>query len=274
MATTGLLLPERASKPRTRGLTLVIDNGVPARYFNDAIECGARFIDLVKFGWGTSLVSDALGDKIACLRELSIGYFFGGTLFEKFVQQQRVDAYYDYCRTYGCRYVEISNGTIALSNQDKARLISEFATDFQVLSEVGYKDVERSEQLDPATWIKYIAEDLEAGAHKVVTEARESGTSGICRANGEIRSGLIEEILGSGIAHDRLIFEAPNKAMQTYFIRRLGPNVNLGNIAPHDVISVETLRLGLRADTLLAFDEEVPPDQQEDRSRRSSALVP
>src|SRR5262249_28297363 len=174
--------------------------------------------------------------KIACLRELNIGYFFGGTLFEKFVQQHRVDAYYDYCSAYGCPCVEISNGTIALTNQDKARLIAEFARDFQVISEVGCKDAGRSEWMEPASWIAYIAEDLEAGATKVITEARESGMSGICRANGEIRFGLIEEILGSGIAHDRIIFEAPTKAMQAYFIRRLGPNVNLGNIAPHDVI--------------------------------------
>jgi phosphosulfolactate synthase len=255
MATSStLVLPERTAKPRTCGLTLVIDNGIPARYFRDAIECAARHIDLVKFGWGTPLVSDALETKLACLRELHIDYFFGGTLFEKYVHQRQVDTYYDYCRQHKCRFIEISNGTIALANPDKARFITEFAGEFEVVSEVGYKDTERSRHLRPAKWIEYIRADLEAGARYVIAEARESGTSGICLANGEVRYGLIEEILGSGIDHNRIIFEAPNKALQTYFIRRLGANVNLGNIALGDVIAVETLRLGLRSDTLLAFE--------------------
>jgi phosphosulfolactate synthase len=255
MATSStLVLPERTAKPRIRGLTLVIDNGVPARYFRDAIECAVRHIDLVKFGWGTPLVSDALEAKLACLRELHIDYFFGGTLFEKYVHQRQVDAYYDYCKLHRCRFVEISNGTIALANPDKDRFITEFAREFEVVSEVGYKDTERSRHLRPAKWIEYIRADLEAGASYAVTEARESGTSGICLANGDVRCGLIEEILGCGIDHNRIIFEAPNKALQTYFIRRLGANVNLGNIALGDVIAAETLRLGLRSDTLLAFE--------------------
>jgi phosphosulfolactate synthase len=160
----------------------------------------------------------------------------------------------DYCRRYGCRYAEISNGTIALSNADKAHLIERFAHEFYVLSEVGYKDSERSLHLPPAQWIAYIREDLAAGAERVITEARESGTSGIARPNGEVRYGLIEEILSSGIDSNSLIFEAPNKGLQTYFIRRLGTNVNLANIAMQDVIALETLRLGLRSDTLLDFE--------------------
>lgn len=254
MNVTPLVLPERAAKPRTRGLTLVIDNGAPLSYFQDVIESADGLIDLIKFGWGTSVVSDTLGKKIACLQAHQIDYFFGGTLFEKFLSQHLLDAYVDYCKQYGCRYVEVSNGTISLTNAEKARLISDLAYEFQVLSEVGYKDSERSLHMHPAQWIEYIRQDLAAGAARVITEARESGTSGICRPNGEVRYGLIEEILASDINPEKLIFEAPNKALQTYFIERLGSNVNLANIPMQDIISLETLRLGLRSDTLLMFE--------------------
>jgi phosphosulfolactate synthase len=255
MQVTDLVLPVRTAKPRARGLTIVIDSGLPAHYFQDAVESSGQLIDLVKFGWGTSVISDRLEEKIACLQRNGIGYFFGGTLFEKFYSQRKVDAYIAYCRRFACRYVEISNGTIALTNADKARVIADFAGDFTVLSEVGYKNSEASQLLHPAMWIEYIQQDLAAGASKVITEARESGTSGICRPDGELRYGLIEEILHSPIDADDLIFEAPNKTLQTHFIRRLGANVNLANIALGDVIPLETLRLGLRSDTLLAFDD-------------------
>lgn len=245
----------RTAKPRARGLTVVIDSGIPARTFQDAIESAAPYIDLVKFGWGTSIISDQLEQKIACLQQHNIGYFFGGTLFEKFYSQGKASAYVTYLRRFGCRFVEISNGTISLSNEDKARAVADFAHDFTVLSEVGYKNSDASQRLHPAKWIEYIQQDLAAGARKVITEARESGTSGICRPDGELRYGLIEEILQSSIDADDLIFEAPNKSLQTYFIRRLGANVNIANVALHDVIPLETLRLGLRSDTLLAFDD-------------------
>ncbi len=254
MQQTGLILPIRSAKPRTHGLTILIDSGLPARQFEDAIESAEAIVDLVKFGWGTSIVSDHLERKIACLREHRIGYFFGGTLFEKFYQQHKVGDYYDYCMRHGCEYVEISNGTIDLPNEEKARVITDFARDFQVLSEVGYKDSEQSQMLAPSMWVAYIQQDLAAGASKVLLEARESGTSGICRPDGTLRYGLIEDIIHSGIQTDDLIFEAPNKTLQTTFIRRLGPEVNLANIAFTDIIALETLRLGLRADTLLAFD--------------------
>jgi phosphosulfolactate synthase len=253
MNPTALALPERAAKPRARGLTLVIDTGLPLAYFEDVVESAGSLIDFIKFGWGTSVVSGTLERKIGCLRDHEIEYFFGGTLFEKFVSQGLLDEYVAYCRRCGCRWVELSNGTIDLSNTEKARLIADFARDFRVLSEVGYKDSERSLHLHPARWIEYIQQDLAAGAAYVITEARESGTSGICRPDGEVRFGLIEEILASGIDSDRLIFEAPKKDLQTYFIRRLGTNVNLANIAAQEVISLETLRLGLRSDTLLTF---------------------
>jgi phosphosulfolactate synthase len=251
MNIAGLALPERSQKPRTHGLTIVLDNGVPAQYFEDMIAGTSRLVDLVKFGWGTALVTDQLEAKIASVRRHGVDFFFGGTLFEKFYSQRKVDVYYDFCRRHRCRYVEVSNGTVELSNRDKAGFIRDFAGEFRVLSEVGYKDTERSQNLPPAKWIEYMREDLAAGATKVITEARESGTSGICRPDGEVRYGLIEEIMGSGLRVEDIVFEAPNKQLQVYFIKRAGPNVNLANIALTDPIPLETLRLGLRSDTLL-----------------------
>lgn len=271
MQVTDLVLPARTAKPRARGLTIVIDTGLPAHYFQDAVESASRYIDLVKFGWGTSVISDQLEQKIACLQQHDIGYFFGGTLFEKFYSQRKISAYVAYCQRFACRYIEISNGTIALTNADKARVIADFAREFTVLSEVGYKNTEASQRLHPAKWIEYIQQDLAAGARKVITEARESGTSGICRPDGELRYGLIEEILQSSIDADDLIFEAPNKTLQTHFIRRIGANVNLANVALGDVIPLETLRLGLRSDTLLDF-EDMPGDNSESLNGVKSLL--
>lgn len=255
MYSTGLLLPARSVKPRTRGLTVLLDPGVSTRHFVDVVESAAGLIDFVKFGWGTSVVTDHLEAKIACLQRLGVDYFFGGTLFEKFYQQHKIQAFYDFCAHFSCRYLEISNGTIELSNAEKAHVIADFAGEFHVLSEVGFKDSDQSQMLSPARWITYIRQDLAAGADKVLLEARESGTSGICQPDGALRYGLIEEIVESGIDPDRLIFEAPNKTLQTTFIRRLGPEVNLANIPFADAIALETPRLGLRSDTLLAFDE-------------------
>ncbi|HLY31460.1 MAG TPA: phosphosulfolactate synthase [Ktedonobacterales bacterium] len=256
MSASTLALPTRAAKPRVRGLTILIDPGLPVHYFEDVIESAGSYIDLVKFGWGTAIVTERLEEKIACLRRNGVDYFFGGTLFEKFYRQRKISDFYAMCKQYDCRYVEISNGTIDLTNEDKARIITHFASEFNVLSEVGYKDSDRSQMLPPSAWITYIREDLAAGAQKVITEARESGTSGICRPDGELRYGLIEDILTSGIDSNALIFEAPNKSLQTTFIRRLGSDVNLANIAFSDIISLETLRLGLRSDTLETFESD------------------
>lgn len=251
---SGLMLPQRAEKPRAHGMTILIDPGLPTHYFQDVVESAAPHIDLVKFGWGTSVITPHLDAKIASLQEQGIDYFFGGTLFEKFYRQQQVGAFVKFCRDHGCRYIEISNGTIDLSNADKARVIADFAGEFKVLSEVGFKDSEQSQMLSPAMWITYIRQDLDAGAWKVLLEARESGTSGICRPDGTLRYGLIEEIVESGVDVGDLVFEAPNKTLQTTFIKRLGPDVNLANVAFTDSIALETLRLGLRSDTLMLFD--------------------
>jgi phosphosulfolactate synthase len=251
-----LLLPRRAQKPRRDGLTMVIDNGAPTRLFEDVIESSGEYIDLIKFGWGTALVTPDIKRKAAVLQEHGVMFMFGGTLFEKHVLQDRFEEYRGLCHSCGCRYVEVSNGTIDLGHEQKTRYVARLAADFEVLAEVGFKDHPRSELFAPSQWIASIQADLDAGARAVILEARESGTSGICRPDGEVRFGLIEDILRAGLPVQKLIFEAPTKALQTYFIKRVGANVNLGNIALTDVLALESLRLGLRADTLI---------QQEDR---------
>jgi phosphosulfolactate synthase len=253
-----LQLPERTTKPRTRGTTALLDNGIPLERFRDVVSSFGAYIDFIKLGWCTGVLDAQVEAKFALAREADIEPHFGGTLFEKAVLQGRVDAFHRFCEQAGCRYIEISNGTIDLTNAEKARYVRDFSDDFRVLSEVGYKDTERSLQLHPARWIEFIQQDLEAGAHRIVTESRESGRSGICRENGEVRFGLIEEILDSGIDDEKLVFEAPNKHLQVFFIRRLGPDVNLANVSFNDVIALETVRLGLRADTLLTFDGRNP----------------
>ncbi len=236
-------------------MTVLIDNGVPESFFIDTIKSASDYIDFVKFGWGTSIVSLSLRNKISCLQEQRIGYFFGGTLFEKFLSQNKVDDYYDYCKSFGCGYVEISNGTLPLTNKEKARHIIAFSKEFTVFSEVGNKD--SSVTSSPSEWLEFIEEDIEAGAFKVITEARESGTSGICLANGEMRHDIVTDILSSGIPLERILFEAPTKKMQTAFIQLAGPNANLANIPFSDAIALETLRLGLRSDTFFLSEEAV-----------------
>jgi phosphosulfolactate synthase len=254
MNQTTLRLPRRASKPRATGLTMVIDGGLPRAYFADLITSAAPYIDLVKFGWGTAVVTRDLDAKIEVLRANEISFYFGGTLFEKYVLQGRFDDFRSFCLEHGGRHVEVSNGTIALSNSEKASYIGKLADDFTVVSEVGFKDPGRSEQLSPRQWIEAIDEDLAAGASLVTLEARESGRSGICRPDGELRFGLIEDVLASGIGVASLLFEAPTTALQAHFVTRLGPDVNLGNIPAPGVLGLETLRLGLRADTLSVFE--------------------
>ena len=246
-------LPSRATKPRSTGLTMVIDGGIPLRMFADIISSTPELIDFVKFGWGTAVVTGGLQQKIDVLREHGIGFYLGGTLFEKYVMQERFDDYKRFCVELGCEHVEVSNGTVTMSNAEKASYIRKLTGDFTVVSEVGFKDPDRSEQLPPSKWIEYINEDLAAGAKMVTLEARESGKSGICRPDGALRFGLIEDVLSAGVGQDRLLFEAPTTTLQTYFITRLGTDVNLGNVPASAVIGLETLRLGLRADTLTHF---------------------
>ena len=254
MNATALHLPRREEKPRGKGLTMVIDGGIPLGHFTDLVSSAAEYIDFVKFGWGTAIVTSNMHAKIDVLRANKIGFYFGGTLFEKYVLQGRFDDFRKFCDEHSCRHVEVSNGTISLSNSEKASYIRKLADDFTVISEVGFKDAARSEQLPPSMWVEYIREDTEAGASLVTLEARESGRSGICRPDGALRFGLIEDVLASEISQESLLFEAPTTALQAHFVTRLGPDVNLGNIPAHSVIGLETLRLGLRADTLAAFE--------------------
>jgi phosphosulfolactate synthase len=254
MHQTTLQLPQRAAKPRGTGLTMVIDGGIPLGQFTDLVSSGEEYIDFVKFGWGTAVVTSTLQAKIEVLSAHGIGFYFGGTLFEKYVLQYRFDDFRKFCLDHSAQHVEVSNGTISMSNSEKASYIRKLADDFTVVSEVGFKDPVRSEQLPPSRWVEYIREDLAAGASLVTLEARESGRSGICRPDGALRFGLIEDVLTSGISQDSLLFEAPTTALQAHFVTRIGPDVNLGNVPASAVIGLETLRLGLRADTLTAFE--------------------
>ncbi|MGH3167967.1 MAG: phosphosulfolactate synthase [Trebonia sp.] len=254
MIQTALTLPRRATKPRTTGLTMVIDGGLPLAQFRDLIELGGEYVDFVKFGWGTSVLTNCLEAKIGILKAHDIGFYFGGTLFEKFVFQGRLEDFRRFCHQYGCEHAEVSNGTVDMSNTEKATYVRKLALDFTVVSEVGFKDSGRSQQLPPSAWVEAIREDLDAGAQLVTMEARESGTSGICRPDGELRYGLVEDVLSSGVPGDKLLWEAPNTELQTYLIQRLGSDVNLGNVPAAGVIGLETLRLGLRSDTLTTFE--------------------
>lgn len=254
MLTDLLELPERTTRPRTRGITMVIDHGMSVASFEDHLRSTAELVDVVKFGWGTSLVTAGIERKVAVAHELGMRCYLGGTLFEKCVVQDRLDGYLDLCGRLGVDLVEVSNGVVPMGNTAKAAYIRKCAERFPVLSEVGFKDPDRSLRFSPSQWVDAIAEDLEAGSAMVITEARESGRSGICRADGELRYGLVEDIIGSGIDVDRILFEAPTRQLQTYFVTRLGANVNLGNIACDDVVPLETIRLGLRADTLEHFE--------------------
>jgi phosphosulfolactate synthase len=247
-------LPPRCQKPRSTGLTVMIDGGVPTGHFIDTIESFSPYIDFVKFGWGTSVVTPQLDQKIAALRVHDVNFYFGGSLFEKFLYQDRLDDFRRFCSNHGARFVEVSNGTIDLDDEAKARYVAELSRDFNVISEVGLKDQVKSELMAPALWVQAIRADLEAGAHLVTLETRESGKGGLCRPNGELRFGLVEEILTSGVDLERLIFEAPTVALQEYFIKRIGPDANFGNVAVNDVLGLETLRLGLRSDTLRELD--------------------
>ena len=247
-------LPNRAQKPRHVGLTMAIDKGLAHHLFADIIESESDYVDFVKFGWGTSSWTSSRLEKMAVLRAAGVDFYFGGTLFEKYVLQDQFSEFRDMCWYYDCRYVEVSNGTIDLSDAKKSEYVAELAKDFMVISEVGSKDQLKSENMAPNKWIGYISDDLDAGATLVTLETREGGKSGMCRPNGELRIGLVEEILTSGFDVDRLLFEAPSSDLQNYFVKRLGPNVNLGNVAPTDLVGLETIRLGLAQRDLLEFE--------------------
>jgi phosphosulfolactate synthase len=240
-------LPARPGKPRTEGLTHVIDKGLNLRDIEGLFDTGGAFVDIVKLGWGTSYVTNNLEKKIALYRHFETPVVCGGTLFEAVHARGRLDEFKSWLREHRFAHVEISDGTLEIEREVKLELIADFSRDFVVLSEVGSKD--EDVVFAPYQWVAWIKEELAAGAWKVITEGREGGTAGIYRPTGEMRTGLVDEIVHE-IAVSDLIFEAPTKASQAWFVKHFGPNVNLGNIPPDEVIPLETLRLGLRGDTL------------------------
>jgi phosphosulfolactate synthase len=223
----------------------VIDKGIGTRAWEDVLETSGEYIDIVKLGWGTSYVTPNLRAKLDLLRDKRV--VIGGTFFEAVIVQDKIDEYKRWLHELGLTHVEISDGVIDLPRERKLELIADLARDFTVLSEVGSKDEEVV--YAPYEWVQWIKEELEAGAWKVITEGREGGTAGIYRPTGEMRTGLVDEIVHD-IDVDLLLFEAPSKSSQAWFIRHFGPSVNLGNIPPDEVIPLETLRRGLRGDTL------------------------
>jgi phosphosulfolactate synthase len=228
----------------------VIDRGLSVAEVEGLLEVAGDSVDVVKLGWGTAVVSANLKPKLERYATHGIPVVLGGTLTELAIRQGRVEGLVGWLHELGLRHVEISDGTIALDPQVKSALIRRLGGEFTVLSEVGSKD--SSFIMAPYVWVEQIERDLEAGAWKVIAEARESGTAGIYRADGEVRTGLIDEIVHA-IDADRLIFEAPRREQQVWLLRQLGADCNLGNIAPDDVLSLETLRLGLRSDTVERF---------------------
>jgi phosphosulfolactate synthase len=240
-------LPERSAKPRDRGLTHVLDKGLSTAGVDGLMEVAGDAVDIVKLGWGTALVTGNLAAKLARYRAHDVPVVLGGTLTEIALRDGRVEGLIAWCKELGIGHVEVSDGTIDLTAERKRELVARLAREFTVFSEVGSKDDERI--MAPYRWVQQIEAELEAGAWKVIAEARESGTAGIFRPDGEVRMGLIDEI-AHAIDPAQMIFEAPQRAQQVWFIRRFGSEVNLGNIAPDDVLSLETLRLGLRSDTM------------------------
>ena len=243
-------LPHREVKPRSTGLTMVMDKGLSINEVNNLIESSGNYVDLIKLGFGTSLVSSKLKEKIKLYREAGMEVYLGGTLFEAFLVRGKVDDYIALLKEFGIKYAEVSDGSIELDHKLKCKLISLLAKDFTVLSEVGSK--EEGILIHPAKWISMMNKELDAGAVKVIAEARESGNVGIHHRDGKTHVMLVDRII-SKVNPGKILWEAPQKNQQVWFIKYFGANVNLGNIAPGDVIPLETLRLGLRGDTFFTF---------------------
>lgn len=250
MPLTDLLdLPDRAAKPRQQGLTHVLDRGLSLAEVDGLAEVAGDYADIVKLGWGTAVATGNLEAKLRRYRGHGMTAMLGGTLTELAIAQDRLERLVAWLHELEIEHIEVSDGTITLEHERKVQLIHRLAQEFTVLSEVGSKDNTRI--MAPFRWVEQIQAELDAGAWKVIAEARESGSVGIFRHDGEVRMGLIDEI-AHAIAPDKIIFEAPRRDQQVWFVRRFGPNVNLGNIIPEEVLSLETIRVGLRSDTAVA----------------------
>jgi phosphosulfolactate synthase len=245
-----LTLPERTTKPRESGLTHVLDKGLSLEQVRQFVEVAGDYVDIVKLGWGTAVVTPNVKEKIALYQSFGIPVCFGGTFFEVCLRQGKLEEFLALVDECGMECVEISDGTVAMDEEDKLAILRRLSKRYKVLSEVGSKD--DAVVITPSKWVELIGRELEAGAWKVITEGRESGTVGIYRPSGDVKDGLLEEIKET-FDTSQLLFEAPVKKQQAWFIKYFGTNVNLGNIPPEEVISVETLRIGVRGDTLLTF---------------------
>ncbi len=243
-------LPERTVKPRESGLTMVMDKGLSLRDAENMIQISGDYIDLLKLGFGTSLITPDLKEKLKIYKESGLKTYFGGTMFEAFVIRGAFDEYRKYLDLFDMEYAEVSDGSIILPHDEKLDYIRKLSGQVTVLSEVGAKTTDIP--IPDSVWVGYMKSELEAGSWKVIGEARESGTIGLYHKDGSANRSLIDDIV-QHISIDDIIWEAPNKAQQAWFIKLLGANVNVGNIAPNEVVSLEALRLGLRGDTFYRF---------------------
>lgn len=243
-------LPERSVKPRKSGVTMVMDKGISLRQAEDFVSVSSDYVDYVKLGFGTSVLTKNVKEKIKLYQNAGLKVYVGGTLFEAFVVRNKFDDYLKYISSLGLDSAEVSDGSIELEHDKKCEYISQLAKNFTVLSEVGSK--EEGVIIHPARWIKMMQSELEAGSDKVIAEARESGTVGIFHKNGSAHTLLIHRIVNK-VKLENIIWETPQKSQQVYFLKLFGANVNVGNIGVDDVISLETLRLGLRGDTFFTY---------------------
>jgi len=239
-------IPERTPKPRTHGLTMVMDKGLSINEVHNFLDVAGPHVDIVKLGFGTSYVTPNLKEKIAVYQAYGMLIYFGGTLFEAFLIRNQFNEYINVCKEFGVTYMEVSDGSIEIPHAEKCGYIEKLTKHGTVLSEVGSKDA--AHIIPPYKWIELMRAELEAGSSYVIAEAREAGNVGIYRGSGEVREGLVQEIL-TQIPHEKIIWEAPQKAQQLYFLELINCNVNLGNIAPNEVIPLESMRIGLRGDT-------------------------
>ena len=245
-------LPDRNAKPRNSGLTMVMDKGLSIQDLKNFLSIASPHVDMVKLGFGTAVVTPNLREKLEVYRSYEMPIYFGGTLFEAFLIRNQFDDYKNVCRDFGVSYMEVSDGSITIPHSEKCGYIEKLTKHGVVLSEVGSKDA--THIMPPYKWIEYMKAELEAGSSYVIAEAREAGNVGIYRGTGEVREGLVQEIL-TQIPGERIIWEAPQKAQQLYFLQLLGCNANLGNIAPNEVIALEAMRIGLRGDTFMLYLE-------------------
>jgi phosphosulfolactate synthase len=251
-------LPPRTVHPRKSGITMVMDKGISIRHAEDMLETSSDYIDFVKLGFGTSIISKNVKEKIKLYKKAGIKVYVGGTLFEAFIIRKKFDDYIKYISDLGMDAAEVSDGSIELDHDKKCEYISTLAEKFTVLSEVGSK--EEGVIIHPARWTKMMSSELKAGAFKVIAEARESGTVGIFHKNGAAHTLLINKITNK-VKMEDIIWETPQKGQQVYFLKHFGCNVNVGNIGVDDVIPLETLRLGLRGDTFFTFLPEEMKEQ-------------